>query len=401
MIRPHEWVSTGTLVAGVPAARPYFHLLAKVNTMKIIHNERHTLHYAHTRSSRERGVFTLTAWEGAERAPVPQAIDDKDTPARIESILRALDAAAMTDIAPPADHGLEPIRAVHAGHYIDFLRTIYDEGAAAFGERAPLYPTTFPNRARPPQIPTFALGKLGYYALDIDTPLVEGTYEAAYWCAQTALTACDGVLGGESLIYALCRPSGHHASADQYGGFCFFNNAGIAARYLQTHGTFADDGRRVAILDVDYHHGNGTQDIFYADPSVLFCSLHCDPREDYPYFWGFPEETGTGAGVGCNRNWALPKGTDTAGYMRALDEALDVIRAYRPGYLVVSAGFDTGIGDFYGGFTLQSDDMREKGARIGALCRELGVPAVICQEGGYNVPMLGTYVVAFLRGMEG
>ncbi|MDZ4765084.1 MAG: histone deacetylase family protein, partial [Chloroflexota bacterium] len=259
--------------------------------MKIIHNPRHALHYAHTRAERQRGIFTLTAWEGAERAPTPQAIDDKDTPARIESILGALNAANMTEIAPPSDHGLDPIRAVHTLPYIDFLRTIYDEAAATFGERAPLYPTTFPNRTRPPHVPTFALGKVGYYALDIDTPLLEGTYEAAYWCAQTALTAADLVVRGETRVYALCRPSGHHANVDQYGGFCFFNNAAITARYLQAGGAFADAEKRVAILDVDYHHGNGTQEIFYADPSVLFCSLHCDPREDYPYFWGFAEET--------------------------------------------------------------------------------------------------------------
>ncbi len=358
--------------------------------MKIIHNDRHHLHYAHTRAERQPGIFRLTAWEGAELAPAPLDIDDKDTPERVESILRALRAADMTDIAPPVDHGIDPIRAVHAKDYVDFLRTIYDDYAAAFGERAPIYATTFPNRAHPTAIPTFPLGQLGYYALDIDTPIVAGTYEAAYWCAQTAVTAADLILNGEPNAYALCRPSGHHASVDQFGGFCFFNNAGIAARHLQ-----AQTGAKVAILDVDYHHGNGTQAIFYADPTVLFCSLHCDPRHDYPYFWGFEDETGSGAGAGFNRNWALPKGTDATQYFHALDEALDAIRAFAPGYLVVSAGFDTGVGDFYGGFTLVTDDMREKGRRIGAL----GLPTLVCQEGGYNAAKLGDYLVAFLHGL--
>jgi acetoin utilization deacetylase AcuC-like enzyme len=366
--------------------------------MRIIHNDREYLHYAHSRPIRAHGERHLLTYEPPLLAqpPTMEPGDDKDTPARVAAILAALRAAQMTDIALPIDHGLTPIHAVHTPEFTTFLSTIYAEFIAVYGTRAPILPTTYPNRKHPVRPPLDPLGRLGYFALDTDTPIVAGTWEAAYWCAQTALTAADRALAGDAAVYALCRPSGHHANVDQYGGFCFLNNAAIAARWLQAHGA-----GRVAILDVDYHHGNGTQEIFYRDPSVLFCSLHGDPAVEYPYFWGFPEETGADAGAGFNRNWALPKGsTDDSAYLAALDEALAVIRGYAPAYLVVSAGFDIGAHDFYGGFTMTTAGIGAVGARIGALCRSLGVPVVVCQEGGYLVEKLGAYVVAFLKGIE-
>jgi acetoin utilization deacetylase AcuC-like enzyme len=196
------------------------------------------------------------------------------------------------------------------------------------------------------------------------------------------------VRAGERSAYALCRPPGHHAAAAMYGGFCYLNNAAIAAQWLRQQ-----CGERVAVLDIDYHHGNGTQMIFYADPSVLFCSLHADPNEDYPFYWGGPDERGAGAGLGYNRNWPLPLGTDDAGYLAAVDDALAVIADYAPEYLVVSVGFDTAVGDPVGGFTLTPGGLAAVGEAIAAL----GLPAVLVQEGGYRLDMLAANSLAFLH----
>ncbi len=202
--------------------------------------------------------------------------------------------------------------------------------------------------------------------------------------------------------YALCRPPGHHAAADLYGGFCYLNNAAIAARSLASEAGATrlppDKGgavapTKMAILDIDYHHGNGTQEIFYADPSVLFCSLHAHPDDDYPYYWGEADERGEGAGEGYNRNWPLPQETDDAVYLAALDEALAVIRAFAPRYLVVSAGFDIAAGDPVGGFNVTREGFNAIGRRIAAL----SLPTTIVQEGGYLLETLGENAAAFLR----
>jgi acetoin utilization deacetylase AcuC-like enzyme len=191
------------------------------------------------------------------------------------------------------------------------------------------------------------------------------------------------VRAGNRAAYALCRPPGHHAAADLYGGFCYLNNTAIAARSL---------GKQVAILDIDYHHGNGTQLIFYDDAEVLFCSLHADPDDDYPYYWGGAGERGSGAGSGFNHNWPLPQNTGDEAYLTALDEALEVVAKFGPRYLIVSAGFDTIAGDPVGGFRLSMAGLRAVGLRIAAL----GVPVVIVQEGGYLLERLGESAVAFL-----
>jgi acetoin utilization deacetylase AcuC-like enzyme len=189
---------------------------------------------------------------------------------------------------------------------------------------------------RPPETDFPALRD--YYTYDYEETILAGTWDAAYWAAQCALTAADCVLQGQLAAYALCRPPGHHASADHTAASATSNNAAIAARYLGTQ-----TKKPVAILDVDYHHGNGTQSIFYADPSVLYCSLHADPALEYPHFWGYAAERGAGAGLGTNYNFPLPLYVDDAGYLAVLDEALSVIRAFKPGSLVVSwAGYGGG-----------------------------------------------------------
>ncbi|MBC7249860.1 MAG: histone deacetylase family protein [Anaerolineae bacterium] len=309
----------------------------------------------------------------------------EEVPARAEIILNAVRAAQLGPIIAPADHGLEPILAVHDADFVNFLRSVYAESAAHFGKADPVFTWTFATRHAGRKPKSF-LGLKGYYSFGWGSPILEGTWEAAYWSAQCALTAANLIRAGERAVYALCRPPGHHAAADLYGGFCYLNNAAIATRYLQA-------GERVAVLDIDYHHGNGTQAIFYADPSVLYCSLHAHPDDDYPYYWGEAEEIGEGPGKGYNRNWPLPQGTDDADYLAALDEALAVIREFAPRHLVVSAGFDIVASDPAGGFQVTTEGLHEIGKRIAGL----GLPTVIVQEGGYLLEKLGKNAVAFLR----
>jgi acetoin utilization deacetylase AcuC-like enzyme len=312
--------------------------------------------------------------------------DTEEIPARAEIILEAVQAARLGPVAEPTDHGVEPILAIHDPGYVDYLRTIYAEHSAYYRDKEPVFAWTFATRQHNGRKPKSFLGLIGYYAFGWGTPILEGTWEAAYWAAQCALSAADFVCGDERTAYALCRPPGHHAASDLYGGFCYLNNAAIAARHLQVDGN-------VAILDIDYHHGNGTQAIFYSDPSVLFCSLHAHPDEDYPYYWGDVDERGASPGEGTNWNWPLPQGTDDARYLNTLDAALAAIREFAPRYLVVSAGFDIVAGDPVGGFCVTTGGLREIGRQIAGL----NLPTVIVQEGGYLLESLGENAMAFLE----
>lgn len=314
-----------------------------------------------------------------------------EVPARAEAILAAVTEARLGPVAPPVDGGLNPIYAVHRAAYVEFLRTIY---AASAGTRhasgARFMGDTFATRsARRTSPHPWAL--LGQYSFDVAVPFLEKTWEAIYWSAQCALSGADRLRLGDRAAYALCRPPGHHSLADQTGGFCYLNNAAIAARYLQH-----PRAERVAVLDFDYHHGNGTQEIFYRDPTVLYVSLHAHPDSDYPFFWGAAEEQGEAEGLGYNLNLPLAKGTDDAGYLEALDEGLAAIRRFAPRYLVVSAGFDIAFGDpsaIGGGFAVTVEGMAAIGRRIAAL----HLPTLIVQEGGYRLDLLGQNAVAFLR----
>ncbi len=335
--------------------------------MHIIHTEQHKQH----------------ATDRLERDGRPLVTEE--VPARAEIILRAIQTQQLGAVRAPVDHGLGPILAVHDAGYVDFLRSAYVEGAAHFKQAAPIFADYYaPRHSR--RRPKGYAGLHGYYAFGNDDPILEGTWQAAYWSAQCALTAADLVRADGETTYALCRPPGHHAGADFYGGFCYLNNVAIAARYLQA---------KVAILDIDYHHGNGTQEIFYSEPAVLTCSLHADPDHDYPYYWGGADERGAGRGEGFNRNWPLPLGTDDEAYLNALQEALAVIREFDPRYLVVSAGFDIAAGDPLGGFNVTTDGFEAIGKQIAGLAR--GVPTVVVQEGGYLLDKLGKDAVAFLR----
>jgi acetoin utilization deacetylase AcuC-like enzyme len=246
-------------------------------------------------------------------------------------------------------------------------------------------------RARLPE-PTAVGGRAGWWCLDSAAPLVAGTYTAARAAVDVALTAADLVLSGEPAVYGLCRPPGHHAARSMYGGYCFFNNAAIAAESI-----IRRTGERVAILDVDFHHGNGSQQIFWRRGDVFYASIHGDPVRQYPFFLGHADETGEGPGAGENQNQPMAAGTGNGAYLTALDRALEAISG-RPGsVIVVSLGFDTFALDPIGDFALTTDVYHEVGRRVAALGRRL----VILQEGGYHRPMLGENARAWLRGAEG
>jgi len=232
-------------------------------------------------------------------------------------------------------------------------------------------------------------GKLGYFAMAIETAITSGTWEAACCSAACAQTAQQLVSAGEAVAFALCRPPGHHAAADLYGGYCFLNNAAIAAQ------GFLDSGaQRVAILDVDFHHGNGTQDIFYQRDDVLFLSLHGDPAHAFPHFLGYADETGTGKGDGYNFNYPMPPGTLYSQWHAALQQAMSQIRQYNPDVLVVSLGVDTFHNDPISFFKLQSTDFTHYGAELATL----DTPTLFVMEGGYAVEEIGVNTVNVLEG---
>lgn len=316
-----------------------------------------------------------------------------EIPARAEAILAAVTSAHLGEVIEPQDFGLDPIRTVHSDEFIEYLKYAYKNTRAFFAGQKPAIADTYIGRGwrnKPSGFP----GRIGFFSFDTDCPILEGTWLAAYWSAQCAVTAAELVRRGSRAVYALCRPPGHHAGHDLYGGFCYLNNAAVAVRSLQRASS-----DRVAVLDIDYHHGNGTQELFYSDPSVLFCSIHADPNADYPFFWGSSDEDGEGAGKGLNRNWPLAHGTSDVSYLGALDEALSVIRAFAPTYLVLSVGFDIMNGDpvpLGGGFRIETACLQEIARRIA----KARLPTIIVQEGGYNIAKLGEYVVTFLQQFE-
>ncbi|MEE4153051.1 MAG: histone deacetylase family protein [Erythrobacter sp.] len=312
-------------------------------------------------------------------------MDFAESPARLGSIL-----ARISDTSAPTDQGLEPILAVHDPGYVNFLKSAHDEWLAQ-GRCGDAIGYAFPIRGRRPLEHDRIDARLGQYGFDAASPIAEGTWLSAYWSAQAALEGLGEVIAGASHAFALCRPPGHHSGRDYFGGYCYLNNAAIAARAAQASGLGP-----VAILDVDYHHGNGTQDIFYEDAGVFFASIHADPRSDYPYFWGHADETGAGAGEGATFNQPLPRGTTWGAYAPALDRALDRIAKVGARLLIVSYGADTFEEDPISQFRLTTEDMH----RIGAAIALLGLPTLSVMEGGYRIDALGDNVAAFLAGLE-
>ncbi|WP_413848330.1 histone deacetylase family protein, partial [Albidovulum sp.] len=319
---------------------------------------------------RQRGHDPKMFMANGTRLPNPEQ------PARIEALKAGAEAAGLA-FAAPADHGMGPLAAVHSPEYLVFLQTIHARWSRIEGASDEVIPNIHPDR-RSASYPRSAVGQAGFHQADTACPIAAGTWEAAYWSAQTALAATDAVLGGGRAAYALCRPPGHHAFADLAGGFCFLNNSAIAA------GALLRAGLRPAILDIDVHHGNGTQGIFYARNDVLTVSIHADPLRFYPFFWGHADERGEGSGLGCNLNLALPRGTDDAAYLEALDTALARTRAFGADALVVALGLDAHEGDPFKGFRVTTPGFARIARRIAAT----GLPAVIVQEGGYLQPAL-------------
>jgi acetoin utilization deacetylase AcuC-like enzyme len=331
-----------------------------------------------------------------------EAVPANEVAERAERIREALEADGGFEIVAPTEHGTEPILAVHDPGLLRYLSEAWPAARAQAHPRSNLIADTYPTFAmfegisesvwRPVAEPDAAAGRAGWWGLDTANPLVAGTASAALAAVDTALTTVDLVLAGERVAYGLCRPPGHHAGRSMAGGYCFLNNAAIAAEAI-----VRASGEPVAILDVDFHHGNGTQQIFWLRGDVLYVSLHADPDRQYPYFLGRAHETGEGDGAGANLNLPLPAGTDDAAYLRALDRALERIAAFGGSTVVVSLGFDTYAHDPIGDFALTTRGYHEAGRRVASLGRRL----VVLQEGGYHRPSLGENARAWLRGAEG
>jgi acetoin utilization deacetylase AcuC-like enzyme len=323
-----------------------------------------------------------------------------ESPVRATIIRNAIARAGLGPIIPPRPFALQAIRAVHSDDYLLYLEHAYERWVAAGGTPTGVLPDTLATRwmARPVKS---GLAAPGYYTFDLSAPIVAGTYQAARSAANVALTGAALLLEQHRLVYALCRPPGHHAGPDLCGGYCFLNNAAIAANYLvraapSTQPPRGHAERRVAILDIDFHHGNGTQQIFYTRKDVLFVSLHADPQRQYPYFTGYADERGAAEGLGYTLNIPLEIGVTNERYLAALEQALAVIAGFMPHFLVLSAGFDTFGGDPIGDFALTRDVYPFIGRRIAAL----GLPTLIVQEGGYAVAALGEHVTGLLGGFE-
>ncbi len=310
-----------------------------------------------------------------------------------EKVSRAeIIAAKLGPLEPARDFGMAPLERVHSAEYLDFLASAHERWRAA-GRSGDAVGYTWPVVGRRSMRLERIDALLGRFSYDAGTPITAGTWDAAYWSAQTALTALDPILDGTArTAFALCRPPGHHAGADYLGGYCYLNNAAIAARAATAAGH-----QRVAVLDIDYHHGNGTQDIFLEDGDVFFASVHADPATDYPFFWGHADETGQGAGAGATLNLPLPRGTMLPAYLDALARALDAIAAFDPGLLILSFGADTFEGDPISHFAIRESDYPVVAERIAAL----GLPTLVVMEGGYAVDALGNNVAAFLGGFGG
>jgi len=334
--------------------------------------------YAPVQKTHDPDTFLVA---GAQR-PIPEV------PERADRLLGAVERLGLAAEAP-ADHGLAPLAAAHTPEYLDFLQHIHREWQALGGSRE-VVPNVHPDR-RDCVYPASAVGRAGYHLADTACPIAAETWDAVRTSAHAAVSAADAILDGARHAYGLCRPPGHHAFADMAGGFCYLNNAAVAAQVLR--GTFP----RVAILDIDLHHGNGTQGIFYRRDDVLTVSVHVDPDDFYPFFWGHAAERGEGAGLGYNLNLPLAIGSGDELFLAALDAALERVAAFAPGGLVLSLGLDASGDDPFGGLEVTPGGFEAIGYRIGGL----PLPVALIQEGGYLSDTLGDNLFRFLTGFLG
>ena len=313
-----------------------------------------------------------------------------ERPSRADMVLAAVEKSEIGPVEEPEAFGLEAVLRIHDADFVSFLETAWEEWSKT-GYPGEAVASVWPARRMQCRAPRFIEGKLGYYALAAETTITEGTWEAALASKDVALTGAKMLHGGEQGVFSLCRPPGHHAARDMFGGYCFLNNAAIATQYLRDQG--AD---RVAILDVDFHHGNGTQDIFYERDDVMFCSLHGDPEDAFPHFLGYADEMGLGAGMGFNRNYPMPRGTPFSAWQESLADALKHISDFSPQYMVVSLGVDTFEHDPISFFKLKTEDYITTGSMIGAL----NIPTLFVLEGGYDIDEVGINAVNVLKGFE-
>lgn len=345
-------------------------------------------------------MLTVYSPDHAKHDPKVEMADGKlvpavEIPSRAQMVLDAVRAAEFGEIIAPDVLHRATLEQVHNADYLQFLESFWQRWVEAGrdAETTDTFPFIWPTQSgqcglrkvRPGHID----GLMGYYSFDAGTPMGPGTWDAASASASVAQTAAQRVASNEHHAFALCRPPGHHAMPDAYGGYCFLNNAAIAAQTLRNQGA-----AKVAVLDVDYHHGNGTQAIFYDRPDIFFASLHADPMDEYPYFLGHSDETGMGAGEGFNLNLPLPLGTGWAAYSEALAHALKRIEAFGADALVVSLGLDIYQRDPISQFKLTHEDFTGLGEMLGSVA----VPTVIVFEGGYAVEALATNAINTLTG---
>lgn len=326
-----------------------------------------------------------------------QLVKAHEIPRRADIVLDRIRETQLGAVLPSKDFGLDPILRIHDEGFVHFLRDAWSDWLKSgrnFDALPHIWPVPgllVPGRQRGSRISKSIDGRMGHYAMDAGTAITAGTWKAITSAANVALTGQKLVASGEGAIFALCRPPGHHAGSDFYGGYCFFNNAAIAAQAFRDAGA-----KRVAILDVDYHHGNGTQQIFYDRSDIFTVSLHADPDQEFPYYLGYDDEIGVGPGEGYHLNLPLPWDTAWNTYEPALQEAMRRIRAYKAEVLVVSLGLDTFEKDPISRFKLTHDDY----LRMGEVIAQIDLPTLFIFEGGYAVEALGANTVNVLTGFE-
>jgi acetoin utilization deacetylase AcuC-like enzyme len=314
-----------------------------------------------------------------------------ECPDRANNVAAAILERQLGDIVPPRPYGDNRLTTLHDADYLEFLSAAWNEWVTAGQTGSNAAPFAFVGSGMRHADTRNIHGKLGRYSFGTDAPLVAGSWEAIRRSAETGLTGADLILEGHRFAFSACRPPGHHASGALCGGYCYLNNTALAAQSLIDAGM-----DRVAILDVDYHHGNGTQSLFYERNDVLTISLHADPALEYPYFLGYRDEPGSGAGEGFNRNYPLPFGTDWKTYSETLDDALKHVQHIGPSAIVVALGLDTYAGDPTTSFEILTADYISMGRNIAAL----NLPTLIVLEGGYSVDAIGENTVNFLEGLE-
>lgn len=326
---------------------------------------------------------------GAKEMRYDRMIPMSESPDRVDIILGALNESGFFNLQKPVGFGLDEVLRIHDPDFVKFLKDCYTLWEKQFGSNGFATAYTFGMRGMDQKPNSSVHSMLSCYTFDVCVPFVDGTWKAINSSKDVALTGAKLIIGGERSIFSLCRPPGHHASKDLAGGYCYLNNAAIAAQYYLDHGA-----NKVAILDIDYHHGNGSQNIFYERADVLFTSLHCRPEDEYPFLLGYQNETGLGAGENFNFNFPMPLGTTYTVWEQALVCAITKIKKYAPEVIVVSLGVDTFIDDPVGGFKLLSEDFLDIGKKISQLRR----PTHFVMEGGYAKAELGINVSNVISG---